>query len=83
VAGETSGILIESIQMYFDLIADGTPASGAVLNIQSVKPEMFCNRCKKNFVRKRCSFECPDCGSMGTPTEIGKEFYIDKIELEV
>ena len=25
---------------------------------------------------------CPECGGEGGPTEIGKEFYIDSIEVE-
>lgn len=83
VIGETSGVLTESVQMYFDLIAEGTEAAGALLKIKTVKPEMYCSRCGKNFIRQRCSFDCPVCGGTGSPTEVGREFYIDKIELEV
>jgi hydrogenase nickel incorporation protein HypA/HybF len=83
VIGETSGVIAESVQMYFDMIAQGTLAEGAVLNIRAVKPQMRCPRCNKNFIRPRFSFECPDCGTLGSPTDIGKEFYVESVELEV
>ena len=78
VIGETSGIIAESVQMYFDLIAEGSPAEGALLHIRSIKPEMYCADCDKNFIRPRFSFECPDCGALGAPTDIGKEFLYRK-----
>ena len=28
------------------------------------------------------TFDCPECGGEGGPTDIGKEFYIDSIEIE-
>ncbi|MDP4151867.1 MAG: hydrogenase maturation nickel metallochaperone HypA [Bacillota bacterium] len=83
VVGESSGIITESVQMYFDLIALGTPAEGAELEVKSIKPEMYCPNCGKNFIRPRFSFECPACGALGNPTEIGKEFYVESVELEL
>jgi hydrogenase nickel incorporation protein HypA/HybF len=83
VIGEASGILADSVQLYFDLIAEGTKAEGALLHMTTVKPEMHCPRCGKNFIRPRFSFDCPDCGTLGTPTETGREFYIESVELEI
>lgn len=83
VAGESSGIIPDSVQMYFDMIAKGTPAAGALLNMRIVKTQMHCPLCKKNFVRPRFSFECPDCGALGNPTDIGGEFYVESVELEI
>ncbi|SHI17746.1 hydrogenase nickel incorporation protein HypA/HybF [Sporobacter termitidis DSM 10068] len=83
VVGETSGIIAESVQMYFDVIAEGTPAEGAELLITSVKPEMRCPACGRKFIRPRFSFSCPDCGALGEPTETGREFYIESVELEI
>ena len=28
------------------------------------------------------TFDCPKCGGQGEPTDIGKEFYIESIEIE-
>jgi hydrogenase nickel incorporation protein HypA/HybF len=79
VVGETSGILPESIQMYFDIIAKGTMCEGAILSIKRVKAKLKCQDCGNEFERKPYSFECPKCGGPGMPTEIGKEFYIEEI----
>ena len=82
VVGEYSGLVPESIDMYFDLIAEGTLCDGAKLNITRVKPKIKCPKCGELFERKPMSFACPKCGTDGEPTEIGKEFYIDTIECE-
>ena len=82
VIGENRSIIPDSVQLYFDMIAKGTAAEGAVLRLRVVKAEMCCSRCRKNFQRRRFSFECPDCGELGSPTDIGNEFYVDSVELE-
>jgi hydrogenase nickel incorporation protein HypA/HybF len=83
VVGESSGIVPESVQLYFDQIAQGTPAQGAALNVRVVTPEMRCPVCQRNFVRPPFSFACPVCGALGNPTEIGSEFYVESVELEI
>ena len=82
VVGESAGVLTDSVQMYFDVIAEGTPAEGARLVIKSVPVQMWCEGCGEFFLRPRCAFSCPKCGQDGKPTEKGREFYIESIELE-
>ena len=82
VLGESSGIIAESVQLYFDQIARGTPAEGAKLAVRQVQPQMHCSVCNRNFVRPRFSFACPDCGTLGNPTDIGSECYVEGVELE-
>jgi len=82
VVGEKSGFLSDSIEMYFKIIAEGTPVEGAALEILSVKPLLNCPNCSELFARKPYSFACPKCGQDGNPTEIGKEFYVKNIEIE-
>jgi len=82
VVGESSGIIPDSVQIYFDMIAVGTAAEGAQLVIKYIKPQMLCPNCNKNFIRPRFSFACPDCGTLGNPTDIGSEFYVESIELD-
>jgi hydrogenase nickel incorporation protein HypA/HybF len=83
VVGGASGIVPESVQLYFDQIARGTPAEGAVLHVRLITPQMRCPVCERNFERPLFSFACPQCGALGTPTEIGTEFYVESVELEV
>ena len=83
VCGEATGYIGESIQMYFDIIGEGTTCEGATLSIERVKPKLRCPNCGELFERtKLFSFACPKCGTDGDPTEIGKEFYIKEIEVE-
>lgn len=81
VIGEASGVAAESIELYFDIIAEDTPCAGAELTIETVRQKMKCLRCDATFERKPFSFECV-CGGEGAPTEAGKEFYIKYIEVE-
>lgn len=82
VVGDRSGFIGESIQMYFDVIAEGTPCAGARLTIERVTPKLQCAVCGAYFTRKMFSFACPHCGGDGRPTKIGTEFYVKSVELE-
>jgi Zn finger protein HypA/HybF (possibly regulating hydrogenase expression) len=83
VIGENTSIIPDCVQLYFDQIAKGTKAEGTVLHVQVVKSEMYCANCHKNFVRPMLSFECPICHNQGSPTEIGNEFYVKSVALEI
>ncbi|MCL2343906.1 MAG: hydrogenase maturation nickel metallochaperone HypA [Firmicutes bacterium] len=81
LVGEDSGVLAESVKLYFDLIAAGTVCENAKIEIETVKPMLRCKACGALFARKPFSFACP-CGGEGLPTDIGREFYIKSIEVE-
>lgn len=82
VIGDYCGYVGSSIQMYFDVISEGTLCEGARLEMTRVKPKLRCKSCGALFERKPLSFTCPTCGGDGEPSEIGKEFYIESIEIE-
>ena len=82
VVGKRSGFISESIQMYFDIVSKGTLCEGATLEIEAVAPMLRCPACLTLFERQPMRFDCPACGEDGEPTEIGREFYIDSIEIE-
>ena len=81
VIGESSGILGESIRMYFDIFAENTLCEEATIEIESVKPKLRCKTCGLFFERKPFSFDC-ECGGEGEPTDIGREFYIKSITVD-
>lgn len=83
VVGDGTGYVPESIQMYFDILSKGTVCEGASIEIRRVKPVMKCEACGREFERSPFSFDCPDCGGLGSPTEVGKELYVDEIEILV
>ncbi len=84
VIGESSGILGESIRLYFDDISQGTPCEGAEIEIEWIKPMLKCKACGQLFHRRPFSFACPQegCDGEGEPTEIGREFYVKEIVLK-
>lgn len=81
VVGDYSGFIGESISMYFDIISEGTLCEGAVLNIRRVSPMLRCRACGLLFKKEPFTFQCPECKGEGGPTDIGKEFYIESIEI--
>jgi len=82
VIGDLSTIIDESVQMYFDIVSENTAAMGAKLVFKRVPAEFLCKQCGTAFKKPLKGFECPLCGSLGTPTEKGREFYIESIEVE-
>jgi len=82
VIGDYSGYVGDSVHMYFDLISEGTVCEGAEVHIEHIKPKLQCEDCGELFDKPILSFECPKCGGQGGPTDIGKEFYIESIEIE-
>ena len=81
VIGDYSGYVGSSIELYFEIIAEGSRCERAKLNIERVIPKLKCTKCGELFERKSFSFECPFCKGEGAPTGIGKEFYIKSIEV--
>ncbi len=82
VIGDLSTILDESVQMYFDILSEGTVAQGAKLIFRRIPAEFRCKTCENVFDKPKSGFECPKCGSLGVPTGKGKEFYVESLEVE-
>jgi hydrogenase nickel incorporation protein HypA/HybF len=83
VAGDDSGYVPDTVKLYFDEISKGTQCEGGELLIRRVRPKLRCTSCGALFERKLFSFVCPQCGGEGEPSEIGKEFYVESIEVEI
>ncbi len=81
VVGDYSGYVASSIELYFEIIAEGSICEHAKLNIERVTPKLKCSACGELFTRAPFSFECPFCRGEGIPTDIGQEFYIKSIEV--
>ncbi|MEW5768047.1 MAG: hydrogenase maturation nickel metallochaperone HypA [bacterium] len=82
--GVFSGYVSDSIQFYFDLISQGTPAEGAVLQIRRIPVTCSCSDCKQNFIWKEeiLPTACPHCGGICFQATGGQEFYVESIEVE-
>lgn len=82
VIGEFASIVDDSVQFYWDLLADGTIAQGAQLHFERIRGEMTCTHCKRSFHPKDTDFACPNCESQFVQITKGDEFRVDSIDVE-
>ena len=82
VVGRLTGFEENCIRLYFENLTKSTMLEGAQLKIRHVEGKLKCQTCDTHFDYKEQGFSCPRCGKELAPTEIGKEFYIENIEIE-
>jgi hydrogenase nickel incorporation protein HypA/HybF len=82
VIGDLSTIMDDSVQLYFDLLSENTPAQGARLVFNRVPAEFLCKACSHVFIKPVKGFDCPKCGELGRPTGRGREFYIESLQVD-
>lgn len=82
VMGELSSVIDESVQMYFEVIAENTPCAGAKLTFEQVPATLKCQKCGHEFPHDK-GFDCPSCGGESVLVKgSGREFYIKSYEGE-
>jgi hydrogenase nickel incorporation protein HypA/HybF len=82
VIGELASILDDSVQFYWDLIAKGTRAEGALLRFTRLPLELRCSECGRVFSPDADHFGCPDCSSSHVRVSQGEELRVESIEVE-
>ena len=82
VMGELSTMVDDSIQFYWDMIAEGTIAHGAKLHFRRVPAELQCMACFTKYNPKEKELVCPNCGSVGVKIIAGEEFSLEAIDVE-
>lgn len=76
VIGELSSIIGESVQMYFEVVAENSVCEGAKLTFEHRPATLKCKLCGKEFPHQK-DFFCPDCGGDSVLVkDTGREFYI-------
>lgn len=80
--GELSGIIENCVAYYFQLVAKDTIAAGAQLEFIKCKATLFCPVCRREFEKSAQDFICPNCGGLGRLTEVGRECFVESIEVE-
>lgn len=79
--GALSGVVPDALEFAFDIVAQGTMAEGATLEIEHVPAVCRCTQCGSEFEPKDFFYECPRCGSLHVDLKHGKE--LDLASLEV
>lgn len=82
VVGELSSIVDDSVQFYFDFLAQDTLAQGAELIFQRLPVTLACGVCQHQWEPSSADWACPSCGASRARIVKGREFYVDSIEVE-
>jgi len=82
VIGQLSSIVDDSVQFYWDMVCENTPAAGAKLHFERIPAELQCLDCQQRYGFAKDDFACPACGSAHVRVVKGEEFYVEAIEVE-
>lgn len=82
VIGQLSTIVDESVQVYWDIVAKGTPAEGARLEFHRIPARFTCQDCKSEYTPSGKDLACPQCGSVRVRLISGDEFRLEAIDVE-
>ncbi len=80
--GALSGVDVEALRFAFTAVLPGTPAEGAILQIDPVPAVAYCPDCQRDFTLEDNFFmDCPRCGRPTAVLKQGRE--LDLVRLEV
>jgi hydrogenase nickel incorporation protein HypA/HybF len=82
VIGRLSTIVDDSVQFYWNFVAEGTAAEGSKLHFRRIPAEMFCQECELCYVPAEGELVCPKCGGYQVRVVSGDQFYVEAIEVE-
>ncbi len=82
VVGERAGVVDDSLQFSFDLLAPSTLAEGARINTRRTPMRFHCAGCDSDYRPREGDFRCPDCGTFGQLADDGSALVIESIEVE-
>jgi len=80
--GDLTGLVPDSLQFAFEALRDGTAASEAALEVETVPAICYCEVCRRRFPAPELGRECPDCGSSPCAAVGGREVEVVSIEVE-
>lgn len=79
--GRLQMVVPDSLQFSFRLVAAGTPAAEATLDLQEVPAVLRCGKCGAESRLDLPAFNCGDCGASDIEVISGDELMIDAIAL--
>ncbi|MGD0961948.1 MAG: hydrogenase maturation nickel metallochaperone HypA [Methylomonas sp.] len=80
--GALSGIEIDALRFGFDVVAQGSLADGARLEILVAPGQAWCLPCGRNVAVRQRYDECPHCGSHQLQVNGGDQMRIKELEVE-
>jgi hydrogenase nickel incorporation protein HypA/HybF len=82
VIGQLASLVDDSIQFYWDIIAEGTPAKGAKLHFKRIPAQLQCMVCSEKYFPTGEEIRCPNCDSVGVKVIAGEEFFVEAIDVD-
>lgn len=82
VIGQLSSMVDDSIQFYWDIISQDTPAEGAHLHFRRIPAELLCLDCNYRYTLEGDRLACPQCGGARIEVVAGEEFQLEAIDVE-
>jgi hydrogenase nickel incorporation protein HypA/HybF len=79
--GKLSGVMRDAVEFSFALVAEGTPAAGALLEIREIDGRARCAECGAEFTLPDFLAACI-CGSRRLAFLAGEELNIKSVDLE-
>lgn len=79
--GELAGVEIDALRFCFDVVARGTVAEGAALDIVRVPGEGRCLDCGATALLKERFDACPLCGGTNVKMTSGDELRVAELEV--
>lgn len=83
IIGQLSSVVDDSVQFYWDMIAEGTLADGAKLHFKRIPAQLECQECGQTYNLVGNQLDgCPACESIKVKVKAGNEFRLESIEIE-
>lgn len=79
--GALSGVVPESLEFAFEILAKGTMAEGATLCVERVPIVCFCASCDREFPAANLYCECPGCQQPSVDVRQGRELELTSLEV--
>ena len=81
VIGELSNVVDDSVQFYWDIVSEGSPAAGARLVFRRIPLRFACRECGLAFAPDGVSFDCTACGSADVRVAEGYDLRVEAIDV--
>jgi hydrogenase nickel incorporation protein HypA/HybF len=80
--GRLRQVVPDALSFAFDLVARGTPADGAELEIANVPVRVRCRGCRVETEVDEFPLACVRCGGLDVDVTNGEEFHVVALELD-
>ncbi len=82
VVGRLSAVVDKSVQFYWDIISEDTPAQGARLHFRHTPIQLECLDCGTFFEPEEMTYICTACGGIHIRVAGGDELCLEAIDVE-